>query len=180
MRANKVKKFKADKQNRPRCSDCGHFHSKKYRHPKGGGKLIRCIAISGRRCDYCKKVALYPENYTRPKNDLNVCDIHRDKSCRHCSHKQYRKKGVCDMHLCQYQKRKCMEPSNYYATYCKSHFIQINNLCWCGKIPYDWICLGVLYHRKEISRDIFRLLLSYVKGQSRSCCFHCLIKYTVK
>lgn len=156
--------FKVDKQNRTRCIKCHHFHSEKRNKP------IRCIALFSRKCDQCNKVALTGSLLT----NIFKCDIHRDKTCKHCSQKVYRQKKVCAEHLCTYtliianrnnQNRvvRCRKSSNSYGVHCRQHFIYINKLCKCGKIPYGWIIVGILYRRGIISRDIFNVLLGYVK-----------------
>jgi hypothetical protein len=180
-------RFKKDKQNRPRCDKCGHFHQKKEHRSVMRGTIIRCIAISDRLCIYCCKVALYPENSDSVEGNLTVCDIHRNKICKHCPNKEYRHKGVCKLHMCQsrlgrregmvgieYQFIKCSSPTGSYTTYCRHHSRHINKLCRCGRVPPDRMFLGILYHRRIISRDIFHSILKYVHWNHSPCrsCLH--------
>ena len=160
-------KFKIDKQYRARCDKCHHFHSKKLNKP------IRCMALFDRKCDQCRKVALTCSVLAGTYS----CDKHRDKTCNHCSQKVYRQKTVCKEHLCSYKStsncsningsyriRKCTDSSNSYTIYCRHHYIQVNKLCYCGKIPIGWIIIGILYRRKVISHDIFKILLEHIKN----------------
>lgn len=155
--------FKIDKQNRIRCDKCHHFHSSKTNKP------IRCIALLGRKCDKCNRVALTGSMLT----NIFKCDIHRNRSCKHCNKEVYKQNIVCQDHTCTYtlitvlrdnENRvvRCKQSSNLYGVYCRQHFIYINKLCKCGKIPYSWIIVGILYRRIIISHDIFNILMQYV------------------
>lgn len=115
-----------------------------------------------KKCDYCGNIK--PIKPGKPHKCYAKCKI---KNCD-VVEKQIiynNRRYPCSKHRCA--KKKCFYPKLDDSIYCKLHrnkerrkrLICLN----CGKLPFDFVFLGILYLRKVISKDVRKIRVFWLR-----------------